>query len=90
MLVFSLVLIIVGAALIAIGGNRAYKPYKRYKALQEQDANVARYEQWRGGLRTDSKTGASVAMQMLRRQVQIGGAIVGVGVVCMVIGFVLR
>ena len=50
-------------------------------ALKEQDANVARYEAWRGGLRSDSKTGASVAMEVLRRQAQIGGAIVGIGVV---------
>ncbi len=62
--------------------QRAYGPYQRYKALKEQDANVARYEAWRGGLRSDdSKTGASVAMQILRRQAQMGGAIIIAGVV---------
>ncbi len=59
-------------------------------SLQEQDANVARYEQWRGGLRSDSKTGASVAMEILRRQLQIAGGIIGAGVVAIVIGFILR
>ena len=37
-----------------------------------------------------SKTGASVAMEILRRPVQAGGAIVGAGVVAIVIGFILR
>ena len=91
MAVLALVLIVVGVALIVVGAQRAYGPYQRYKALKEQDANVARYEAWRGGLRSDdSKTGASVAMQILRRQAQIGGAIIGAGVVAIVIGFILR
>jgi len=77
--------------LIVIGTVRFRPPYQRYKALQEQDANVARYEAWRGGLRSDdSKTGASVAMQILRRQAQIAGAIIGAGIVAIVIGFILR
>ena len=90
MAVLALVLIVVGVVLIVVGVQRAYGPYQRYKALKEQDANVARYEAWRGGLRSDDKTGASVAMQILRRQAQIGGAIIIAGVVLVVIGFILR
>ena len=91
MAVLALVLIVAGVVLIVIGTVRFRPPYQRYKALQEQDANVARYEAWRGGLRSDdSKTGASVAMQILRRQAQIAGAIIGAGVVLLVIGFILR
>jgi hypothetical protein len=86
----SLGLIVLGVVLIVLGVIRARPPYLRYRDLKEQDANVARYEQWRGGVRSDAKTGASVAMELLRRQVQIGGAIIGVGVVCVVIGFILR
>ena len=56
-------------------------PWARYQALKAQDANVARYEAWRGGLRDDGTTGASVAMAVLRRQAQIGGAIAIAGVV---------
>jgi hypothetical protein len=91
MAVLALALIVAGVALIAVGTVRARGPYRRYMALREQDANVARYEAWRGGLRSDdSKTGASVAMQILRRQAQIGGAIVIAGIVLVVIGFILR
>jgi hypothetical protein len=85
----GLLLLFVGVALIVLGVVRARDPYRRYMALREQDANVARYEAWRGGPRADSKVGASVAMQMFRRKAQIGGAIVIAGVVCVVAAFVI-
>jgi hypothetical protein len=62
----------------------------RYQALKAQDANVARYEAWRGGLRSDTNTGASVAMEILRRQAQIGGIIAVVGFVLVFAGFAIR
>jgi hypothetical protein len=86
----NLALLVAGVALIVVGAVRARAPYQRYMALKQQDANVARYEAWRGGARPDSKTGASVAMDMLRRQAQVGGAIVIAGIVLVVLGFVLR
>ena len=72
--IVGIALIVAGVALIVVGVLRAREPYRRYMALKEQDANVARYEAWRGGARPDSKTEASVAMQVLRRKAQIGGA----------------
>ncbi len=85
----GLLLLLVGVALIVLGVVRARDPYRRYMALREQDANVARYEAWRGGPRTDPKTGSSVAMQMFRRKAQTGGLIVIAGVVCVVAAFVI-
>ena len=90
MQLLALVLILAGVALIVVGVNRTRGPYRQLSALREQDANIARYEAWRGGVRSDEKTGASVAMQVLRRQAQIGGAIIIAGVVLIVIGFILR
>ena len=86
----SLALVAAGVVLIAVGALRARDPYRRYMALKEQDANVARYEAWRGGARPDGKTGASVAMAMLRRRTQVGAGIVIAGVVLVVAGFVVR
>ena len=86
----NIALLAAGIALIAVGYSRAKGPYRRYMSLREQDANVARYEAWRGGARPDGRTGASVAMQLLRRQAQIGGAILIAGVVCVTLAFVLR
>jgi hypothetical protein len=86
----GLVLLIAGVALIVLGAIRARDPYRRYMALREQDANVARYEAWRGGPRADPNTASSVAMQVLRRKAQIGGAIVFAGVVLVFLGFLIR
>jgi len=88
--ILGLVLVVVGVALIAVGVARARGPYVRYMELKRQDENVARYEAWRGGARPDSKTGASVAMAMLRRQAQIGGLIVIAGFACVIAGFLVR
>ena len=79
-----------GVALIVIGYGRARGPYARYQALKEQDANVARYVAWRGGTRGGLDTGASVAMQILRRQTRIGIAVAIVGFVLVFAGFLVR
>ena len=86
----NIVLWVAGIALIAVGYSRARRPWARYQQLKEQDANVARYEAWRGGLRDDGATGASVAMAVLRRQAQIGGLILIAGVVLVFLGFLVR
>ena len=86
----NIVLWLAGVALIAIGYTRARGPWARYQALKAQDANVARYGAWRGGVRDDSKTGASVAMEILLRQARIGAAIAIAGVVLVFLGFLIR
>jgi hypothetical protein len=84
------VLILGGAVLVAIGWLRARGPWERYRSLKAQDDNIARYEAWRGGLRDESKTGASVAMEILRRQARLGALVAGFGVVLVVAGFLVR
>ena len=86
----NLVLWVAGVALMAVGYRRAKGPWSRYQSLKEQDANVARYEAWRGGVRDDGKTGASVAMEVLRRQAQVAAAIGVVGFVLVFLGFLIR
>jgi hypothetical protein len=86
----NIALWLAGVALIVVGYTRARRPWARYRALKEQDANAARYGAWRGGIRDDSTTGASVAMAILRRQAQTAGAIAIVGVVLVFIGFLIR
>ena len=86
----NIALWLAGVALIIIGYTRARAPWTRYQALKAQDENVARYGAWRGGVRDDSTTGASVAMAILRRQAQIGAGIAIVGVVLVFLGFLIR
>jgi hypothetical protein len=88
----NLVLWGVGVLLVIVGYGRARGPWSRYQTLREQQANVDRYEAWRGGVRTpdDGPTGASVAMGEYRRQAQVAAAIAIVGVVLIFLGFFLR
>ena len=79
-----------GVVLIALGYTRARGPWARYQSLRAEDDNVARYESWRGGARSNETTGASVAMAMLRRRAQVGGAIAIVGFVLVFLGFLIR
>ena len=85
----NLALIALGVAAMAAGYARARGPWARYQALKEQDANIARYESWRGGLRDTGTTGASVAMEVLRRQARDGALIMAAGFAIVVVGFVL-
>lgn len=85
----GIALVGLGAILVAVGYLRARGPWGRYQALREQDANVARYEAWRGGLRDSGPTGASVAMQILRRQARDGALMAVLGFVLVVAGFAL-
>ena len=86
----NLLLWAAGIVLVVVGYTRARGPWQRYQALKEQDATVARYEAWRGGLRDDGETGASIAMQVLRRQAQRAGLIAIAGVALIFLGFLLR
>jgi len=87
----NIALWLLGAALIIVGYQRARGPWARYQALKEQDANIARYESWRGGARNDDgPSGASVAMAMFRRQAQRAGLIAIAGFVLVFLGFLIR
>ena len=87
----NLLLWAAGVVLVVVGYTRARGPWTRYQSLKEQDANVARYEAWRGGLRgADETTGASVAMAILRRQARTAGAIAIAGVVLIFLGFLIK
>ena len=86
----NVILWVAGIALIAVGYRRMRAPWSRYQALKEQDANAERYNAWRGGIRDEGTTGASVAMQILRRQAQMAGLIVLAGFVLVFLGFFLK
>jgi hypothetical protein len=88
--ILNIALWIGGIALIAIGYRRGKVPWSRYQALKEQDANAARYNAWRGGIRDDGATGASVAMAILRRQTQVAVGIGVAGFVLVFLGFLLK
>ena len=84
------VLILGGAILVVIGVTRARGPWERYRALKAQDENIARYESWRGGIRDSGTTGASVAMELLRKQARDGAVVMAAGFVIVIVGFLVH
>ena len=87
--IVNFVLIAIGVVSMAYGYSRARRPWAQYQALKEQDANIARYESWRGGLRDSGTTGASVAMEVLRSQARGGAIIMAVGFAFALLGFLV-
>ena len=81
---------VLGIALIAVGYLRAKGPWARYQGLKSQQDNVARYEAWRGGVRDGGTSGATVMMEMARREARLWGAVAIVGFVLVFAGFLLR
>ena len=80
-----------GVVLIAVGYLRARGPWARYQDLKAQEANIARYEGWRGTrLRDDGPSAASIMAQEMRRRAQVGGLVVIVGFVLVFVGFAVR
>jgi hypothetical protein len=87
--VIGIILVLLGVAAVAAGYARFRGPWARYQALKAQDANIARYESWRGGLRDSGTTGASVAMEILRKQVRDAAIVMAAGGAFVVIGLFL-
>ncbi|MFL5684537.1 MAG: hypothetical protein ACJ77D_00650 [Chloroflexota bacterium] len=88
----NIVLWLAGIALMAVGYMRFRGPWSRYQGLRAQQANLDRYDAWRGGVRAHDvgPTGASVMMADARRQAQIAGIVVIAGVVIFALGFLFR
>jgi len=88
--VVNLVVIAIGVAAMGFGYSRARGPWARYQALKAQDANIARYESWRGGIRDSGTTGASIAMELLRKQARDGALIMAAGFAFVILGFLIH
>jgi hypothetical protein len=82
---------VLGIVLIVAGYLRAKGPWARYQQLKAQEANLARYEGWRGTrLRDDGPSAASIMAAELRRRAQIGGLILIAGFVLVFVGFAVH
>jgi hypothetical protein len=90
----NLLLWVAGLVLLAAGIAMIRGPLARYRQLQETDANLRRYETWRGGSRRtafDSGiTGADVMKAQMRQRVQLWGGVIVAGVALIVLGFIIR
>ena len=75
-----------------MGYTRARAPWARYQALKEQDANVARYEAWRGGVRGDDRPDGRIGGdgRSCAGRPASPASIAIVGVVLVFVGFLIR
>jgi hypothetical protein len=82
-----------GVVLLAGGVMAVRRPLARYRELQATEANLRRYDSWRGGNRTavdTGVTGADIMRGHLRSTVIRWGAVIAAGIVLIVAGFVVR
>lgn len=87
----NLICWVLGIALIVVGYSRAKGPWSRYQELKAQEANLARYEGWRGTrLRDEGPSAASIMAAQLRRRAQIGGLVLIAGFVLVFVGFAVH
>lgn len=87
----GLLLILVGLAGLAFGGWRAWGAWQRWRALAAHEANLRRYESWRGGRSAADAEGPSSADLMaaeLRGQVVRWGGVAVVGLVLVLLALV--
>lgn len=87
----NLVCWVLGVVLIAVGYVRARGPWSRYQELKAQEANIDRYEGWRGTrLKDDGPSAASLMASQMRRRAQVGGLILLIGIVLVFVGFAVH
>ena len=87
----NLVLWGAGVVLIAVGYIRARVPWRRYQEIKAQEANIARYEGWRGNrLRDDGPSAATLMADELRRRGRVWIIVAGAGFILVFAGFVVH
>ncbi|MEX1296410.1 MAG: hypothetical protein AB1Z67_09595 [Candidatus Limnocylindrales bacterium] len=89
--VLALVLIVGGIAAIVVAALQMRGPLATIRRLDETQANLDRYESWRGkqtGPQADGPTGADVMRAQMRQRLILWGVVAGVGVVAVLIGLV--
>jgi hypothetical protein len=80
-----------GVVLIAFGYLRARGPWARYQDLKAQEANISRYEGWRGTrFRDDGPSAATLMAQEMLRRAQVGGLVLVSGFVLVFVGFAVH
>lgn len=92
-MLLNLALWVGGLVLVVVGATAIRRPLARYRELQATDANLRRYDSWRGGKRTAVETGvtgADVMRAQLRSTSIRWGAVIVAGIVLIVAGFVVR
>ena len=74
----SIAFVVAGIAAIVVGAFQARGPRATDRHLDETEANLTRYEAWRGkntGVGADGPTGADIMCQQMRQRPSLGAAL---------------
>lgn len=85
----SLVLIAAGVVAVIVGALQMRGPLATIRRLDETQANLDRYESWRGkqtGPQADGPTGADVMRAQMRQRLILWGVVAGAGVISIFVG----
>jgi len=85
----SLVLIAGGIVAVIVGALQMRGPLAVIRRLDATQANLARYETWRGkrtGPQADGPTGADEMRAQMRQRLLLWGVVAGLGVVSVFVG----
>jgi hypothetical protein len=88
----GIALAVAGVVAIVIGAVQIRGPLATIRHLDETEANLARYETWRGkrtGVEADGPTGADIMRQQMRQRLLLWAGVIGAGVVSIVVGLLL-
>ena len=87
----SLVLIVGGVVAVVVAGLQMRGPLAAIRRLDEAQANIDRYETWRGkqtGPHADGPTGADEMRAQMRQRLLLWGVVAAAGVVSVLVGLV--
>jgi hypothetical protein len=88
----GLLLVVAGIAVVAVAAMQVRGPLAKIRQLDQTEANLARYESWRGrqtGVQAEGPTGADIMRQQMRQRVQLWAVVAGVGAVLIVLGLIV-
>lgn len=88
----SLLLIAGGVVAIVVGALQARGPLATIRHLDATQANLDRYDSWRGkntGVQADGPTGADIMRAQMRQRLMLWGAVIAAGVVAVVVGLLV-
>jgi hypothetical protein len=87
----GLLLIAGGIVAIVVAALQMRGPLATVRRLDEAQANIDRYETWRGkqtGPQADGPTGADVMRAQMRQRLMLWGVVAGAGVVAVFVGLI--
>ena len=85
----SLIFVVGGIAAVAVGGLQVRGPLATIRHLDQTQANLERYDSWRGkstGVQADGPTGADVMRAQMRQRVLLWGGLIVAGIISILIG----